>query len=96
MRDFQKNGDENWAVFMPWLQKYDPDKTVEQSEKEAAKARRQAKWEQWGNLFQHIGNFFGTAIGAPSQKIESATELTERQRKIRRPPMPYVRKATTR
>lgn len=83
MRDFQKNGDGNWAAFFPWLQKYDPDKTVEQSEKDAEKARKQAKWEQWGNLFQHIGNFFGTAIGAPEQKVESAKDLTERQRKMR-------------
>ena len=31
----------------------------------------------------HLGNFFGTTQGAPSQKIESAQELTERQRKLR-------------
>lgn len=83
MRDFQKNGNGDWASFMPWLQKYDPDKTVEQSEKDAEKARKQAKWEQWGNLFQHVGNFFGTAIGAPEQKVESMKDLTERQRKMR-------------
>lgn len=83
LRDFQKNGDGNYATFMPWLSKYDPNKTVEQSESDAKKAERQAKWEQWGNLFQHLGNFFGTAIGAPSQQIESATDLTERQRKLR-------------
>lgn len=83
LRDFQKNGDGNYATFMPWLSKYDPNKTVEQSESDAKKAERQAKWEQWGNLFQHLGNFFGTAIGAPSQQVESATDLTERQRKLR-------------
>lgn len=83
LRDFQKNGDGNYATFMPWLSKYDPNKTVEQSESDAKKAERQARWEQWGNLFQHLGNFFGTAIGAPSQQIEPATDLTERQRKLR-------------
>lgn len=83
LQDFQKNGDGNYATFMPWLSKYDPNKTVEQGESEAEKAMRQAKWEQWGNLFQHLGNFFGTTIGAPAQQIESATDLTERQRKLR-------------
>ena len=83
VRDFAAHGDGNWSVFMPWMSKYDPDKTIDQSIKDQKKAERQAKWEQWGNLFQHMGNFFGTAIGAPSQKIESMEELTERQRKVR-------------
>lgn len=80
MRDYQKNGDGNWSAFMPWLSSLgDADKTVAANKK----AERQAKWEQWGNLFMHLGNFFGTVQGAPSQKIESAQELTDRQRKIR-------------
>lgn len=84
MKDYSKNGDGKWSEFMPWLSKYgDPDKTVEANDILAKKAERQAKWEQLGNLFSHIGNFVGTAIGAPSQQIESAKELTERQRKIR-------------
>lgn len=83
-KDFQKNGDGNYANFYSWLSKYgDPDKTVEANDILAKKAERQAKWEQLGNLFSHIGNFVGTTIGAPSQQIESAKELTERQRKIR-------------
>lgn len=83
-KDYGKNGDGNWSTFMPWLSKYgDPDKTVEANDILAKKAERQAKWEQLGNLFSHIGNFVGTTIGAPSQQIESAKELTERQRKIR-------------
>lgn len=84
MKDYSKNGDGKWSEFMPWLSKYgDPDKTVEANDILAKKAERQAKWEQLGNLFSHIGNFVGTTIGAPSQQIESAKELTERQRKIR-------------
>lgn len=84
MRDYQKNGDGNWSVFLPWLNTLgDGDKTVAANEALKKKAERKAKWEQWGNLFMHLGNFFGTVQGAPSQKIESAQDLTDRQRKIR-------------
>lgn len=84
MRDYQKNGDGNWSAFMPWLSLLgDADKTVAANAALQKKAENQAKWEQWGNLFMHLGNFFGTVQGAPSQKIESAQELTDRQRKIR-------------
>lgn len=84
MRDYQKNGDGNWSAFMPWLSSLgDADKTMAANAALQKKAERQAKWEQWGNLFMHLGNFFGTVQGAPSQKIESAQELTDRQRKIR-------------
>ena len=84
MRDFEKNGNGDWASFMPWLQSLgDVDRTVAANAVLQKKAERQAKWEQLGNLFQHIGNFFGTAIGAPEQKVESAQTLTERQRKLR-------------
>lgn len=84
MRDYQKNGDGNWSAFMPWLSSLgDADKTVAANAVLQKKAENQAKWEQWGNLFMHLGNFFGTVQGAPSQKIESAQELTDRQRKIR-------------
>lgn len=84
MRDFEKNGNGDWATFMPWLSKLgDVDKTVAANAALQKKAEKQAKWEQLGNLFQHIGNFFGAAIGAPEQKVESAQALTERQRKLR-------------
>lgn len=84
MRDYQKNGDGNWSAFMPWLSSLgDADKTVAANAALQKKAENQAKWEQWGNLFMHLGNFFGTVQGAPSQKIESAQDLTDRQRKIR-------------
>lgn len=84
MRDFEKNGNGDWASFMPWLQSLgDVDKTIAANAALQKKAERQTKWEQLGNLFQHIGNFFGTAIGAPEQKVESAQALTERQRKLR-------------
>lgn len=84
MRDYQKNGDGNWSVFMPWLNTLgDGDKTVADKEALKKKAERQAKMEQWSNFLMHLGNFIGTTQGAPSQKIESAQELTDRQRKIR-------------
>lgn len=84
MRDYQKNGDGNWSVFLPWLNTLgDGDKTVAANEALKKKAERKAKWEQWGNFLMHLGNFFGTVQGAPSQKIESAQDLTDRQRKIR-------------
>lgn len=84
MRDYQKNGDGNWSFFMPWLKTLgDGDKTVAANEALKKKAERQAKMEQWGNFLMHLGNFIGTVQGAPSQKIESAQELTDRQRKIR-------------
>lgn len=84
MRDYQKNGDGNWSAFMPWLSSLgDGDKTVAANEALKKKAEGQAKMEQWSNFLMHLGNFFGTVQGAPSQKIESAQELTDRQRKIR-------------
>lgn len=84
MRDYQKNGDGNWSVFMPWLNTLgDGDKTVAANEALKKKAERKAKMEQWGNFLMHLGNFIGTVQGAPSQKIESAQELTDRQRKIK-------------
>lgn len=84
MRDYQKNGDGNWSVFMPWLNTLgDGDKTVAANEALKKKVERQAKMEQWSNFLMHLGNFIGTTQGAPSQKIESAQELTDRQRKIR-------------
>lgn len=84
MRDYQKNGDGNWSVFMPWLNTLgDGDKTVAVNEALKKKAERQAKMEQWSNFLMHLGNFIGTTQGAPSQKIESAQELSDRQRKIR-------------
>lgn len=84
MRDYQKNGDGNWSVFMPWLNTLgDGDKTVAANEALKKKAERQAKMEQWSNFLMHLGNFIGTTQGAPSQKIESAQDLTDRQRKIR-------------
>lgn len=84
MRDYQKNGDGNWSVFMPWLNTLGSvNTTVAANEALKKKAERQAKMEQWSNFLMHLGNFIGTTQGAPSQKIESAQELTDRQRKIR-------------
>lgn len=84
MRDYQNNGDGNWSAFMPWLKTLgDGDKTVATNEALKKRAEKQAKMEQWANFLMHLGNFIGTTQGAPSQQIESAQELTDRQRKIR-------------
>ena len=84
MRDYQMNGDGNWSTFMPWLSSLgDGDKTVAANEALRKRAEKQAKIEKWGNFLMHLGNFFGATQGAPAQKIESAQELTDRQRKIR-------------
>ena len=59
-------------------------KSMAQNEADEKKAANQEKWERLGNFLSHLGNFVGTAgFGAPSQNIESATALTERQKKMR-------------
>ena len=84
LKDFAKNGNGDYAAFMPWLNSLgDMDKTVDANEALKKKEEKQAKWERWGNLFSHVGNFLGTIHGAPNQKIESMQDLTERQRKIK-------------
>lgn len=84
LKDFAKNGNGDYAAFMPWLNSLgDMDKTVDANEALKKKEEKQAKWERWGNLFSHVGNFLGTIQGAPNQKIESMQDLTERQRKIK-------------
>lgn len=84
VKDYQKNGKGDWATFMPWLSQYaDPNKSVQLNMDEAQAAQRKEKMEKWGNFLLHLGNFFGTTQGAPAQKLESAQELTERQRKLR-------------
>ena len=62
---------------------YDLNKSITDNEKEEKRRKNQEKWERLGNLFSHVGNLVGTAMGAPSQKLESGAELTARQRKIR-------------
>lgn len=59
-------------------------KSTQQNEIDEKKAARQEKWERLGNFLSHLGNFVGAAaFGAPSQKLESGTELTTRQKKLR-------------
>lgn len=84
VKDYQKNGKGDWATFMPWLSQWaDPNKSVQLNADDAQAAQRKEKMEKWGNFLLHLGNFFGTTQGAPAQKLESAQELTERQRKLR-------------
>ena len=70
-------------TMMNAVQNRDVNKSVQENEKDAKKAARQERWQQAANVLQHLGNFVGTMVGAPSQKIESMTDLTTRQQKIR-------------
>ncbi len=58
-------------------------KTKEEIDAEEKKLKNQEKWERFGNVLLHLGNFVGTIAGAPSQKLESAQELTKRQQMLR-------------
>ncbi len=81
----KENGKEPLDAFTtyPFLLQYDPTKSIGENEKEERKRKSQEKWEQIGNVLSHVGNFIGTALGAPSQQLESGIQLTERQRKVR-------------
>ena len=68
--------------FYPWLAKYDATKSIGENEKDERRRKNQEKWERIGNVLSHIGNFFGTLNGAPSQKLESGQELTKRQQDL--------------
>lgn len=78
------NGGDKLDAFtmFPLLQRYDATKSVAENEADERKAKRKAKWEKIGNVLQHLGNFVGTAMGAPSQSIEQAKELTARQQAL--------------
>lgn len=69
--------------FYPWLMKYDATKSIAENEAEEKKRKRREKWEQIGNVLIHAGNFIGTLTGAPSMKLESGVQLTQRQQKMR-------------
>ena len=70
--------------YVPHMEGKDITKSQAQNEKDAKKLERQEKWERIGNFLGHLGNFVGAAgFGAPSQTLESATALTERQKKMR-------------
>lgn len=70
-------------TFYPWLMKYDVTKSIGENEAEEKKRKRREKWEQIGNVLIHAGNFIGTLTGAPSMKLESGVQLTQRQQKMR-------------
>lgn len=61
----------------------DISKSAQENDKEEKKLRRQQRWEQIGNLLQHLGNFVGTLNDAPGAKYEDAAELTKRQQTVR-------------
>lgn len=73
------DGVSKYVLFNQW----DPTKSIAKNEEEDRHRKSQAKWEQIGNVFSHLGNFVGTMRGAPVQPLESGVALTERQRKIR-------------
>lgn len=47
------------------------------------KQERQQKWEQIGNVLNHLGNFVGTMTGAPAATYESGADLSKRQQAVR-------------
>ena len=89
MQDYDRWAKENNGEVLDSVSKYvlfnqyDPTKSIAQNEEEERHRKSQAKWEQIGNLFSHLGNFVGGMVGAPPQPLESGEALTERQRKIR-------------
>lgn len=90
MTDYNKfakaTGGEPLDIFemMNAIQGRDVNKSVAQNEADEKKLARRERWQQFGNLLAHLGNFIGTAaFGAPSQTIESSTELTKRQQALR-------------
>ena len=78
-----KNGQAPLDAFtiFPLLQRYDPEKSIEQNEIDEKKAKRQEMFSQIGSVLSHIGNLVGTAMGAPNQNIQTP-DFTERQRKL--------------
>ncbi len=89
VRDYNKyaadNDKEPLDVFdiMSEIQDKDMNKSVKQNAADEKKRIRQERFQQIGNVLQHIGNFVGTISGAPSQTIESGVELTNRQKLLR-------------
>lgn len=53
------------------------------NEKAAKRLKRQQTWEQIGNVLNHLGNFVGTMMGAPSATYETGQQLTARQQAVR-------------
>lgn len=68
---------------MQAVQGKDLNKSYKQNEKDAKKLERQQKWEQIGNVLNHLGNFIGTLAGAPAAKYETGEQLTARQQAVR-------------
>ena len=67
----------------PLLQQYDTTKSYQENIDDEKKLKRQERWEQIGSVLSHVGNLVGTILGAPSQKLTTGAELTDRQHKLR-------------
>lgn len=67
----------------PLLQQYDTTKSYQENVDDEKKLKRQERWEQIGSVLSHVGNLVGTILGAPSQKLTTGAELTDRQHKLR-------------
>lgn len=64
------------------LKKYDPFRSMKDQDEEEESLKRHQKWEKIGNALSHLANLYGTMRGAiPSQPLEDAAALTERQQK---------------
>ncbi len=89
MADYNKyagaNGVQPLDIFemMNAIQARDVNKSVAQNQADEKKLARRERWQSIGNILAHLGNFVGTLVGAPSQTIESGTELTKRQQVLR-------------
>lgn len=68
-------------TIFPLLQRYDPEKSIQQNEDDEKKAKRQETYSQIGSVLSHIGNLVGTIMGAPNQNIQTP-DFTERKRKL--------------
>lgn len=68
---------------MAALQDRDPNKSIADNEEAERRARSNERWERIGNMLAHIGNFIGTAYGAPSQQLETGQALSARQKQLR-------------
>lgn len=63
---------------------HDGTKTKVENEEDEKKLKAKERLDRFGNFLQHLGNFIGAVgYGAPSQTIEPARELTDRQKKVR-------------
>lgn len=70
-------------TMMQVIQGNDVSQSYEANEKQRKRLERQQRWEQIGNVLNHLGNFVGALSGAPAATYESPGSLTKRQQSVR-------------